>query len=48
MLASERIKTEHSLQEIKSMIAQFEKHNQSAVKDIQSSLAQMESATGPM
>jgi hypothetical protein len=59
MLASERIKTEHSLQEIKSMIAQFEKHNQSAVKDIQcnlyfilipilASLAQMESAAGPM
>lgn len=36
LLGAERVRTEHSLLEIKSMIAQFEKNNQSAVKDIQS------------
>ena len=38
LLAAERTRTEHSLQEIKTMIAQFEKNNSAAVKDIQSKI----------
>jgi hypothetical protein len=36
LLASERIRQEHNFNEIKVLIAQFEKQNQAAVKDIQS------------
>ena len=38
LLAAERARTEHSLQEIKTMIAQFEKNNSASVKDIQSKI----------